>query len=470
MNTRKQVLLMVALLFIGMVGIAVYSAWDSGIGHGREAAAAGEVTEKTAGRGAILFARNCRVCHGDVGEGGALGGRLAAAPALDRPDLQGFVDSKATLAKDVGASDTEIPTSDGSKFKKGMTILIDTERMDVTGVSGNTLTVVRGVGNTSPDTHTAGTSQQPTTMYLLDHAALADKVKLITNTITCGRVGTPMPAWAQSQSGPLSDEQIRQLATLISGSLLDPVSRTPIGPTQNFWYLTREQENTGLDFLGVEHGEDVIDVHLTAEVDDSTISLPVSDVTLFAEKEAIRIGDERMLITGVPTVADNDPDKSGILTVERGALGSTPLPHATDEKIYKFPLAPDTPSINQASCGQTAKPAAPSAPPGPKECAEPCQTETITAQGVKFDKSTLTFKTGGNIKITFNNQDQGVQHNFAVYNSSSDITSVAPGSVGTIFEGVASDDIVFAAPAPGTYYFRCDVHPTIMFGTFTVTP
>ncbi|HEY7270687.1 MAG TPA: cytochrome c, partial [Dehalococcoidia bacterium] len=91
MNTRKQVLAMVALLMVGLIGIAIYSAWDPG----RNANAQADFQDKTAARGAILFARNCRLCHGDVGEGGALGGRLAAAPALDRPDLQGFIDSKA---------------------------------------------------------------------------------------------------------------------------------------------------------------------------------------------------------------------------------------------------------------------------------------------------------------------------------------------------------------------------------------
>lgn len=41
----------------------------------------------------------------------------------------------------------------------------------------------------------------------------------VTNTITCGRVGTLMPTWGQSQGGALSDEQIRDLVTLIT---IDP--------------------------------------------------------------------------------------------------------------------------------------------------------------------------------------------------------------------------------------------------------
>jgi plastocyanin len=30
------------------------------------------------------------------------------------------------------------------------------------------------------------------------------------------------------------------------------------------------------------------------------------------------------------------------------------------------------------------------------------------------------------------------------------------------------DEVVFAKPAAGTYFFRCDVHPTIMTGNFIV--
>ena len=43
-----------------------------------------------------------------------------------------------------------------------------------------------------------------------------------------------------------------------------------------------------------------------------------------------------------------------------------------------------------------------------------------------------------------------------------------PGSVGTTFAGPGIDDTVFAATPAGTYFFRCDVHPTTMTGTFIV--
>jgi plastocyanin len=34
---------------------------------------------------------------------------------------------------------------------------------------------------------------------------------------------------------------------------------------------------------------------------------------------------------------------------------------------------------------------------------------------------------------------------------------------------VATEDVAFNAPStPGSYYFRCDVHPDTMDGTFSV--
>src|SRR5207253_10018066 len=93
MNTRKQVLIMSAVMLISMVVLGVYAAWYPS----RETDAATVFEEKSAGRGSITFARNCRICHGDVAEGGALGARLPAAPPLDRPDLQGYIDYGATL-------------------------------------------------------------------------------------------------------------------------------------------------------------------------------------------------------------------------------------------------------------------------------------------------------------------------------------------------------------------------------------
>jgi plastocyanin len=440
MNTRKQVLLMSALLLVALLVVGIYGAWYPY----REVDATEEFEEKTQERAAILFARNCRLCHGDVGEGGALGARLLAAPALDRPDLQGFIDSKATAAANVSSTATTVSVSSATGFKPKQTILIDEERMEVSKIDGTTLTVKRGTSHTEPAAHTSGASVQ-----FLDTAALDEKVDLITNTITCGRVGTAMPAWAQTQGGPLSDEQIRQLMVLI---------------TTGSWELVKEEVDV----------EDRVASRLTAPVSDDTTSLNVSDVAVFTEKEAVRIGDERLRVTGVPkTTTENGKsveigkakDKSGVISVERGVLGTTPFEHTEDEIIYRFPEVAD-PAINMASCGQTARPAAPAGDPAPIEPFEG-QTVEVVAQGLAFDMKQITVSSGGQLRVRLDNKDT-LDHNIAFYTSATNLTPVSPGSVGLVFKGPAVDDTAFAVPAKGSYFFRCDVHATTMTGTFTV--
>ena len=92
---------------------------------------------------------------------------------------------------------------------------------------------------------------------------------------------------------------------------------------------------------------------------------------------------------------------------------------------------------------------------------------TLVAQNVKFDKNTITVPHGAQVTVTLNNMDSGVPHNFAVYTDSSASTSIFKGQ---IVNGPGTMTYTFTAPStPGTYYFRCDVHPTTMNGQFIVT-
>jgi len=91
----------------------------------------------------------------------------------------------------------------------------------------------------------------------------------------------------------------------------------------------------------------------------------------------------------------------------------------------------------------------------------------LTAQNLAFSLSTITVQAGTQVKITFNNMDSGVPHNFAVYTDSSASTSFFKGPIVT---GPVITTYTFTAPTtPGTYFFQCDVHPTTMTGQFIVT-
>ncbi len=92
-------------------------------------------------------------------------------------------------------------------------------------------------------------------------------------------------------------------------------------------------------------------------------------------------------------------------------------------------------------------------------------TVALTAKSLQYDKHSITLPANTQVTVTLNNQDAGVSHNFAVYKDKSASTKIFGGDLVT---GPATKDYSFSTPGPGSYYFRCDVHPDTMNGTLTV--
>lgn len=67
MNTQKQIVLIVSLMFIFVGGCAAYAAIDLPV---RSEDQIEWTNDQSLERGALLFANNCRTCHGNKGEGG----------------------------------------------------------------------------------------------------------------------------------------------------------------------------------------------------------------------------------------------------------------------------------------------------------------------------------------------------------------------------------------------------------------
>jgi plastocyanin len=113
--------------------------------------------------------------------------------------------------------------------------------------------------------------------------------------------------------------------------------------------------------------------------------------------------------------------------------------------------------------------------PGPSASAATCKpsgtTITVVAKNTAFDKNCLAAPANTAFTVDFNNQDSGTPHNFDIYTK-------APTDGGTHLAGATGLVDVLTGPASttynvsplkaGTYYFQCDVHPTVMFGTFVV--
>ena len=82
--------------------------------------------------------------------------QLDEVPRLDDPSSV-VVYLTDLLAEDLDISETVVTVTNGAYFQNGDVIQIDDEQMQVTGKSGNDLTVTRGYGGTTPATHTNGT-------------------------------------------------------------------------------------------------------------------------------------------------------------------------------------------------------------------------------------------------------------------------------------------------------------------------
>ena len=83
---------------------------------------------------------------------------------------------------------------------------------------------------------------------------------------------------------------------------------------------------------------------------------------------------------------------------------------------------------------------------------------------IQFDTVDITVPAGGQVTLTADNVDPGIPHNWAVYTDDSASELIA----GTPICTDCTETITFDPPEPGVYFFRCDVHPTQMVGTFVV--
>lgn len=113
-----------------------------------------------------------------------------------------------------------------------------------------------------------------------------------------------------------------------------------------------------------------------------------------------------------------------------------------------------------AACGDTTGPSA----------ADPraeVSNVTVVAQGVAFDTDEIEVTAGATLELEFTNED-AVPHNVAVYETEA---ATGPLFVGEIITGPSRTTTYEfdAPPEPGTYFFRCDIHPTTMVGDFKTT-
>jgi nitrite reductase (NO-forming) len=152
----------------------------------------------------------------------------------------------------------------------------------------------------------------------------------------------------------------------------------------------------------------------------------------------------------------------------RGAVGVLKVSDAAPAAPTSYPTMADpfTAGVSAAGGGEPAP--GPTQPTAPSTSCVPGSSNDlkITSTNLAFDTNCLAAMANMPITIAFDNQDQGVPHNVSIYTDSSATTALFTGELIT-----GPDSITYEIDGlePGTYFFRCDVHPG-MSGAFVVAP
>ncbi|WP_261597588.1 cupredoxin domain-containing protein [Methanoculleus formosensis] len=143
---------------------------------------------------------------------------------------------------------------------------------------------------------------------------------------------------------------------------------------------------------------------------------------------------------------------AGCVSPGDNATQPTTIPTETGTPVATTPIETDTATMSVTTAATTAT-------------GGEAVTIDLTADIMAFDTETITVPAGAEVTVNFDNQDDGIPHNLAVYTDSSAATAIF---VGDTVTGPVETTYTFTAPSePGTYYFRCDVHPE-MNGDFVV--
>ena len=197
--------------------------------------------------GAILFAENCAVCHGDDGQG-----RVGATLAKDWPSIRPDLRMRAVIANGIPGSAMP-PWSNGSGGPL--------DEMEIDALAAYISSWETGGPRTVPAAPTLaprsgitpvpGVDGDPNNGALLferncavchgqdgkgrigatlakDWSSIRPDLRIRT-TIAEGISGTAMPAWSQAYGGPLTAEEIEDLVAYVAS--LEPTQTQPGMPT-----------------------------------------------------------------------------------------------------------------------------------------------------------------------------------------------------------------------------------------------
>jgi plastocyanin len=134
------------------------------------------------------------------------------------------------------------------------------------------------------------------------------------------------------------------------------------------------------------------------------------------------------------------------------------------------------PPVGPSPAGGAPQPSSsPQASPSAGATCQPSGTTTITVTAPVnssvngFAETCLAVQAGNDFSVTFKNEDTGIQHTWALFTDSSAAQRL--GGAASPSEAITGPDektYQLKALQPGSYFYRCDIHPTVMTGTLVV--
>jgi hypothetical protein len=139
---------------------------------------------------------------------------------------------------------------------------------------------------------------------------------------------------------------------------------------------------------------------------------------------------------------------------------------------YAFRPVPTAAVATPRAGAPTQSPSPTGAPPptgGGPGCSPHGPSLALVAKNIAYDTKCLAAPANTALTIRFTNRDPGTTHNVHILtaNPASD-PNARNLFVGQLVTGPATSTYRVPALRPGTYYFHCDIHPTIMFGSLLV--
>ncbi len=472
MNTSKQVNIMIGLMFLLVLTLGIYFVWDQ---NARAQDASRRQAEENAIRGGKLYALNCRICHGDTGKGALENPNLPGPPL----NIEAYRVTEPTTLKPLyqrlydtircGRVGTLMPpwgqdqggTLNDTQIKQLITLLTgswgDEVSYDPEAVSE------MGWEAAIELAHEYDTIRTPQgeVLRLTADVTVFDAVLRLNDA----HVGLSV-----DQLLRIEDEVVRVRSFPASSTLARPASAT-----DTVLYLEAADDLRAGTIVQAE-GELLRVVAVDPEADTITVERGVEGTTPAPHKRGVTV-----------------QDPSNEIVVERGVFGTEAAPHAAGTQVFNGPIPPPegpltgeggTPPCGQRPAAALAVPAGPVPTPSPGQPQIPATAQPIQARVVEpqdgvievgmqdnlFVVNNLKVKAGEEVSIRIVNQGQN-PHNLRAagpdgqWNSGDDFAVPADGSL--IQRGERAE-AVFRLDQPGVYVFRCDAHPTQMWGVITV--